>query len=278
MWSGQRRSGQGRSTVKPGRSTSAWTLRLLTFGVVIGLWFLLTELEVWSPLILPRPSSVWEAFVQSVTTDGRRRGLGGYFLWEHLRASLWRILNGVFWAIILGIGVGFVLASSWRMRTVFEPLVSFLRSLPPLAYFTILIFWFGIQDTSKIWLLFLAAFPPITLATMNGVERVRTDRVDAARSLGGSRLQLIRHVVMPSALPDIFTGIRVATGFALTTIVAAETVNGLPGIGGLAWFTKKDTRIDVAILCVIVIGLTAILLDQLIQLCERAFVPWKGHA
>ena len=164
------------------------------------------------------------------------------------------------------------------MRTVFEPLVSFLRSLPPLAYFTILIFCFGIQDTSKIWLLFLAAFPPITLATMNGVERVRTDRVDAARSLGGSRLQLIRHVVMPSALPDIFTGIRVATGFALTTIVAAETVNGLPGIGGLAWFTKKDTRIDVAILCVIVIGLTAILLDQLIQLCERAFVPWKGHA
>ena len=68
------------------------------------------------------------------------------------------------------------------------------------------------------------------------------------------------------------------TGFALTTIVAAETVNGLPGIGGLAWFTKKDTRIDVAILCVIVIGLAAVLLDQLIQLCERALVPWKGHA
>ncbi len=271
-------SGQGRSTVKAGRRSSVWGLRFLTLGLVVGLWFLLVELEVWSPLILPRPSSVWDAFVQSVTTDGKRRGLAGYFLWEHLQASLWRVLNGVFWAIILGIAVGFLLGSSWRIRTMLEPLVSFLRSLPPLAYFTILIFWFGIQDTSKIWLLFLAAFPPITLATMNGIERVRTDRVDAARSLGGSRLQLIRHVVLPSALPDIFTGIRVATGFALTTIVAAETVNGLPGIGGLAWFTKKDTRIDVAILCVIVIGLTAILLDQLIQLCERAFVPWKGHA
>ena len=70
-----------------------------------------------------------------------------------------------------------------------EPWVSFLRSLPPLAYFMMLIFWFGIDDTSKIWLLFLAAFPPITLATMAGVERVRTDRIDAARSLGGSRLR-----------------------------------------------------------------------------------------
>ncbi len=271
---GGRNSRNGRSRVV----LTSWSLRLATLALVVGLWFLLTELEVWDPLILPRPSSVWEAFIQSVTTDGKRRGLGGYFLWEHLEASLWRILNGVFWAIVLGVTVGFVLSSSTVLRTMFEPAVSFLRSLPPLAYFTILIFWFGIEDTSKVWLLFLAAFPPVTLATMSGIERVSADRIDAAQSLGGSRAQVIGHVVLPSALPDIFTGVRVATGFALTTIVAAETVNGLPGIGGLAWFTKKDTRIDVAILCVIVIGLVAVLLDQLIQLGERALVPWKGHA
>ena len=221
------------------RVLTSWSLRLLTLALVVGLWFVLTELEVWDPLILPRPASVWDAFVQSVTTDGRRRGLGGYFLWEHLEASLWRILNGVFWAIVLGVAVGFALSSSSVVRTMVEPLVSFLRSLPPLAYFTILIFWFGIEDTSKIWLLFLAAFPPVTLATMSGIERVSADRIDAARSLGGSRAQVIRHVVLPSALPDIFTGVRVATGFALTTIVAAETVNGLPGIGGLAWVTEE---------------------------------------
>ena len=273
----------GRGSTRGGskRPLSAWStnaLRLLTLALFLGLWVVLTELEVWNPLILPKPTSVWDAFIQSVTTDGRRRGLAGYFLWEHLEASLWRILNGVFWAIVLGIVVGFLLSSSNVIRTMFEPVVSFLRSLPPLAYFTILIFWFGIEDTSKVWLLFLAAFPPVTLATMSGIERVSTDRIDAARSLGGSRFQVIAHVVLPSALPDIFTGVRVATGFALTTIVAAETVNGLPGIGGLAWFTKKDTRIDVAILCVIVIGLVAVLLDQLIQLGERALVPWKGHA
>jgi taurine transport system permease protein len=257
---------------------SNWGLRALSLALLFAIWWVLTELKVWSPLILPPPSDVWHAFVQSVTTDGKRRGLAGSFLWEHLDASLWRIANGMFWAILIGPVVGLALASSRTVRTMVEPWVSFLRSLPPLGYFTILIFWFGIKDTSKIWLLFLAAFPPITLATINGVERVRADRVDAARSLGGSRLQVVRHVVLPSALPDIITGLRVATGFAWTTIVAAETVNGLPGIGGLAWFTKKDTRIDVAVMCVIVIGLTAIVLDQLIQLCERALVPWKGHA
>ena len=76
------------------RTSTVWGLRVLTFALVMGLWFLLTALEVWSPLILPKPSSVWNAFIQSVTSDGKRRGLGGYFLWEHLQASLWRILNG----------------------------------------------------------------------------------------------------------------------------------------------------------------------------------------
>ena len=261
-----------------GRWTTTWGLRLLSLAAVMLLWWVVTALEVWSPLVLPSPAAVWHAFVQSITSEGRRRGLAGYYLWEHMRASLWRIGSGMVWAMVIGPIVGLALASSRGVRTVIEPWVSFLRSLPPLGYFTILIFWFGIDDTSKIWLLFLAAFPPIALATMGGVERVRRDRIDAARSLGGSRLQVVRHVVLPSALPDMFTGVRVAVGFAWTTIVAAETVNGLPGIGGLAWFTKKDTRIDVAVMCVIVIGLTAIVLDQLIQLCERALVPWKGRA
>ncbi len=83
---------------------------------------------------------------------------------------------------------------------------------------------------------------------------------------------------MPSILPDVLTGIRIATGFAWTTIVAAETTAGLPGIGGLAWSTKKELRPDIAILCVIVIGLTAVVLDGVLRAIERRLVPWKGRA
>jgi taurine transport system permease protein len=253
-------------------------LRVVSIGVVLGLWWLLTALKIWKPLILPSPGRVWEAFRESVTSDGRRRGLSGHFLWEHLGASLERIGRGMFWAILVGPVIGFVLATARPVRLIVEPWITFLRSLPPLGYFPLLILWFGIYDTSKVWLLFLAAFPPITLATFAGVRRVRADRLDAARSLGASRRQLVSSVIFPSALPDVITGVRVALGFAWTTIVAAETSNGIPGIGGLAWATQKELRTDVAILCVVVIGLTAIILDQLLQLVERLAVPWSAHA
>lgn len=256
----------------------ALSLRLLSLAVVFGLWWLLTALELWSSLILPSPADVWHAFVQSVTTEGPRRGLSGHFLWEHLGASLQRILKGVGYAIIVGTLLGLLLASVRWIRIVVEPWVSFLRSLPPLGYFSLLIIWFGIYETSKIWLLFIAAFPPIAIATIAGVERVRKDRINGAHSLGANRWQTLRHVVVPSAMPDLLTGIRVAFGFAWTTIVAAETANGIPGIGGLAWATKKENRTDVAILCVIVIGITAVLIDTVLQRLERRLVPWKPHA
>lgn len=120
--------------------------------------------------------------------------------------------------------------------------------------------------------------PPITLATVAGVHRVRRDRLEAARSLGASRLQVLRFTTLPSILPDLFVGLRVAVGFAWTTIVAAETVNGLPGIGGMAWATRSQNRSDVALMCVIVIGITAIAMDQLIKLAEHVAVPWRQHA
>ncbi len=163
-----------------------------------------------------------------------------------------------FWAFVIGVPLGLALGL-WRpFELIAEPMVGFLRSLPPLGYFSLLIIWFGIDDTSKVWLLFLAAFPPIALSVAAGVATVRTERINAALVLGANRTQLLRHTVLPSVLPDLFTGVRVAVGFAWTTIVAAETSNGIPGIGGLAWATKKELRSDVAILCVIVIGITAV--------------------
>jgi taurine transport system permease protein len=263
----------------PARRRAARVLaRALSLAVLLGVWWAVTEAEVWSDLIVPSPTATWDAFVQSVTSDGPRRGLSGYLLWEHLRASLERIAWGVFWGTVIGVPLGLLLASVRTVRVIVEPYVSFLRSLPPLAYFSLLIIWFGIEDTSKIWLLFLTAFPPICLATMAGVERVRPEHIEAARALGAGRLQLVRVTILPSIVPDVLTGVRLALGFAWTTIVAAETNNGIPGIGGLAWATKKELRSDVAIVCVIVIGATALLLDHGVRRIEHRLAPWKGRA
>jgi len=252
--------------------------RALSLAVLLGAWWTVTELEVWSELFVPKPTAVWDRFVDGVTVHDGQTGLSGYYLWEHLWASLRRIGLGVGLAIVAGIPLGLLIATVRPVRIVLEPYVNFIRSLPPLAYFSLLIIWFGIGDASKVWLIFLAAFAPVALSVVSGVQGIRRDRVDAALALGASRSQVVRHVTLPSVLPELFTGIRLALGFAWTTIVAAETVDGLPGIGGLAWTTKKFQQTDVAVLCIVVIGITAIAMDAALKALERRTVPWQGRA
>lgn len=265
--------GVGRVSPRAGRIGA----RLLSLAFLLFAWWLVTELQVWSELFVPRPEAVWARFVDSITVHDGQKGLSGYYLWEHLGASLRRIGLGVGLAILGGVPLGLLLATVRPLQVIVEPYVNFIRALPPLAYFSLLIIWFGIEDASKVWLLFLAAFAPIALSVLSGVQGIRQDRIGAAQALGANRWQTIRHVTLPSVLPELFTGIRLSLGFAWTTIVAAETVDGIPGIGGLAWTTKKFQQTDVAILCIIVIGLTAIVLDQLVQAIERRVVPWKGR-
>jgi taurine transport system permease protein len=253
-------------------------LRVLSLAVFLAAWWIVAETNVWDDLFVPDPDQVWARLKEGVTVHDGVEGLSGYYIWEHLFASLERILWGLGWAIVVGIPLGLAIATIKPFRVIFEPYVNFVRALPPLAYFSLLIIWFGIENESKIWLLFFAAFPPIALSVAGGVQNVRPERIDAARALGANRLQVTRHVLLPSVLPELFTGVRLAIGFAWTTIVAAETVDGIPGIGGLAWSTKKFQQTDVAVLCIIVIGLAAIVLDQLVKQLERQVVPWRGKA
>lgn len=252
--------------------------RLLSLAVFLFAWWLVAKLDVWSDLFVPNPGDVWDRFIESESVHDGQVGLSNYYLHEHLLHSLGRIGAGVGLAIVAGIVIGLLLATVKPFQIIAEPYVTFLRSLPPLAYFSLLIIWFGIGNSSKIWLLFLTAFPPIAISVAAGVQSIQADRVNAARALGASRWQVLRHVQFPSVLPEVFTGTRLAIGFAWTTIVAAETIDGIPGIGGLAWTTRKFQQTDVAILCIIVIGITALLLDQLVKRLELAAVPWKGKA
>lgn len=252
--------------------------------LLAGWWFVTAAMGWIRPLYLPPPGDVWDAFVRANTdhpiSEGSERvvrGEQGYYLWEHLLASLQRIAIGVGAAIVVGVPLGLLMGTTW-LGVVLEPYLSFLRSLPPLAYIGLLIVWFGIGDTSKIWLLFLAAFPPIAMATISGVQGVREDQIYAVRSLGASRRQVLTAVVLPATTPEILTGIRVATGFAWTTVVAAEIANGIPGIGGLAYLAGEQLQTALVIACIVVIGIAAILLDLGLKSLEKVLVPWRGKA
>lgn len=276
-------TGPGKLSVPP--RLRPWGTRLLTLTVFMTVWFLVTSLELIPPLYLPSPGAVWDAFVQANTyhpvaegVDRMVRGEQNYFMWEHLLASLQRIAVGVGAAIVVGIPVGLVMSTVKWIGVIAEPYLHFLRSLPPLGYIGLLIVWFGIGDTSKIWLLFLAAFPPITMATISGVRGVREDQVNAVLCLGASRRQSVLHVMVPATIPEVMTGIRVATGFAWTTVVAAELNNGIPGIGGLAYLSGVQLETPLTVASIIVIGLAAVALDAFLKFVERILVPWRGKA
>jgi len=253
--------------------------------VVVLLWWLVTALQLVPALYLPSPGAVLNAFVQANScrpiAEGLSRTVCGeqnYYLWEHMVASLQRIAVGLGAAVAVGLAVGFLMGSSRWLQVAFDPYLNFLRALPPLGYIGLLIVWLGIGDASKNVLLFLAAFPPIVIATVQGVAGVPADRVNAALSLGASRTQSIRYVILPSSLPSILSGVRLAAGFAWTTVVAAELNNGIPGIGGLAYLSGTQLNTPLTIACIITIGIVAVALDALIVRISRSLVPWQGKA
>ncbi len=258
-------------------------IQLATFVALIALWWAVSVSGAVSAQYLPSPPAVWRAFVDanSCTDIGGGRtqcGEQNYYLWEHLLVSLNRIGVGVALALVAGLAVGFLMGMVEPVRTALAPYLNFLRALPPLGYVGLIIVWVGIGGAAKIWLLFLAAFPPIVIATMQGVASAGTDRIQAAQSMGATRMQVLRYVILPSSLASIVQGVRLAIGFAWTTVVAAELNNGIPGIGGLAYISGTQLQTALTVACVITIGLVAVALDAGITRLGEVLVPWSGKA
>ena len=252
-------------------------LHVVVILALLGIWQLVYSLQIWDPVFIPSPISVWRAAVTASTTHDGTVGYSGVFLYEHLWASMRRILIASAFAVIVGVPLGLLLGTSRWSQILIEPGVTFIRALPPLAYFSLLVIWFGIDETPKIILLLLAALPPIVLATSDAVRSVSQDRLLALQTLGASRFQVIRFGVFPSVLPEIMTGIRVAVLFAFTTMVAAETINGLPGIGGLVRDAQRFNQTDIVMMGIILIGVCGIAIDLLVQVIDKLVVLWRAQ-
>ncbi|WP_443049392.1 ABC transporter permease [Streptomyces sp. NBC_00178] len=256
-----------------------WTgLRAVALVVLLAVWQAVVVAEVWPRVLVPSPGEVWHQFVLASTVHDGVRGYSGHLLIEHLGVSLRRIGIGAGYAVLAGVPLGLLIGVVKPLAVVLEPAVTFLRTLPPLAYFSLLVIWFGIDEPPKIWLLVIAALPPIAAATAAAVRSVPGELVEAARSLGAGPVSLLLSVRLPAALPEILTGVRIAVGVAYTCVVAAETINGVPGIGGMIRDAQRYNQTAVVIAGLIAIGLSGILLDALLKGAERAFVPWRGRS
>ncbi len=223
------------------------------------------------PLYLPSPEEVWTRTLQ-IASEGFRN----FTLLEHLGFSLFRVIFGFLFGAIVGIPLGYAMGLSNWFRGWFDPIVEFMRPVPPLALIPLVIIWFGIGEGGKIILLFLAALWIMAIAARSGVSGVKISKVHAAYSLGASKWQIMRHVIIPNSLPEIFTGARVAMGVCWGTVVAAELVAAEQGAGMMIMTASKFQNTDIVIMGIILIGVIGFGIDMMMRAAEKFLVPWKG--
>jgi taurine transport system permease protein len=259
-------------TARPRQPISTLSISLLTLAALLFAWWAVTAAGLIEPLFLPSP--------QAIARKGWILLTQGYMdasLWQHLGASLGRIGLALLAAVLSAIPLGIAIGRNRIARGIFDPLIEFYRPIPPLAYLPLIVIWCGIGELSKVLLIFLAIFAPIAIATATGVRNVDPARLRAAQSLGANQAQLIRHVILPSALPDILTGVRIGLGVGWSTLVAAELVAATRGLGFMVQSAAQFLVTDVVILGILVIALIAFALELGLRALQRKLVPWHGQ-
>ncbi|MDD2048898.1 taurine ABC transporter permease TauC [Pseudomonas putida] len=258
---------------KPRRNLSTRWISGLTLATLLLLWWAVTAAEWIEPLFLPSPEAVLAKAWLLLT-----QGYMDSTLWQHLGASLGRIGLALAAAIVTAIPIGIAIGHNRIARGILDPLIEFYRPIPPLAYLPLIVIWCGIGELSKVLLIYLAIFAPIAIATATGVRTVDPTKLRAAQSLGATRAQLIRHVILPSALPDILTGVRIGLGVGWSTLVAAELIAATSGLGFMVQSAAQFLVTDVVVLGILVIALIAFALEMGLRALQRKLVPWHGQS
>ncbi|RUM95691.1 ABC transporter permease subunit [Pseudaminobacter arsenicus] len=272
------RLGSSAKSVRPGKVYGApgdgysGHISVMTAIALIALWFLVTGMGWVKPLFLPSPMAVYGKFISAMTD-----GVANSTLAEHTMASLTRVFGAFFLACVTAIPVGIWMGVSRVARGLFDPIIEFYRPLPPLAYLPLVIIWLGIGEFPKIFLIYLAIFAPMAIAARSGVKSVSIEQIHAAYAMGATRSQIVWHVIMKAALPEIFTGMRIGIGVGWTTLVAAEMVAADRGLGFMVLNAAQYLASDTVIMGIIVIGVFAFAFDLLVRYLEKLLIPWKGR-
>jgi NitT/TauT family transport system permease protein len=247
-------------------SAKTRVLPLVVLLVALFLWSALSLLKVFPESIFPSPLAVARGFGEEVRS-GR--------LVDDLVASLFRVTIGFTLAVFSGLPVGLWLGHHARARTAFLPVINFFRSLSPLAWIPFAILWFGIGDLPTIFLIFMASFFPIVLATIAAVAGIPSVYFRVARDYGFSSTELLTKVTLPAIAPQVITSLRVTAGLAWLVVVAAEMIAGRAGLGFAIWDARNGLRMDLLVCGMIVIGVIGVVLDRvLLQLTKISSVSW----
>lgn len=250
--------------IKPGALPFILPILVLLGTVLI--WYFISYINLFPAYALPSPGSVLKAFLEEIRT-GR--------LINDVIASLWRVAVGFVISAMLGVPVGLWLGQHIKAREAFVPLLNFFRFLSPLAWIPFAILWFHIGDKPAIFLIFMATFFPLALATMVAVATIPSIYFRVARDYHYRGIELLTKVTFPAVLPQIVTALRVSYGIAWVVIVAAEMVGCQDGLGYGIWEARNGLRLDSAVCYMIVIGLLGMGIDRLLaRLTQLPGIRW----
>jgi NitT/TauT family transport system permease protein len=241
-------------------------LPIIVLAGLLMIWYFISYLNLFPAYAFPSPGAVIGSFREEVLT-GR--------LVNDMIASLWRVAVGFVVSAMLGVPVGLWLGQHLYARQAFVPVLNFFRFLSPLAWIPFAILWFHIGDKPAIFLIFMATFFPLALATMVAVATIPSIYFRVAQDYHYKGIELLTKVTFPAVLPEVITALRVSYGIAWVVIVAAEMVGCQDGLGYGIWEARNGLRLDSAVCYMIVIGLLGMGIDRLLaRLTKLPGVRW----
>jgi sulfonate transport system permease protein len=245
--------------------------RLVSPAAVVVLWQLLCSAGLIPADKLPPPTTVWRTAVSLVTTDSPAYGT----LQNAMLVSLERMAVGFAVGASVAVLLALVAGLSLLGENAVDPLLQIVRMLPLFGLIPVFIVWFGIGELPKIILIALGAAIPLYLNTFAGIRGVDGKLAEAGRVLGLSRAEMIRHVVLPGALPQALTGLRQSLGVAWLALVVAEQVNANAGLGFIISQATQFLRNDVILVALAVYAILGLITDALVRLLERRALAWR---
>lgn len=236
------------------------------------LWFVASRSSLIKPGYLPTPESLWSTFVDLV-----RNGYQGQPLIEHVKVSLFRTLAGFAAGVVIGVPMGLFTGYNRRAGAMISPIMAFIRPIPPIAFIPMAVLYFGLGEVGKIVLIFFVSFNYVQTNAHAGAANFPIAYRRASESLGLTRWQTFLRIVLPGALPQIFTGLKVALALSWAVVVAAELVGAQSGLGFMISDAALLFRIPVVFIGIALIGAIGLTMNLTLNYVESRVVHWKGR-
>lgn len=242
-----------------------WVLAIAGLLMPLLAWMLLSAFGGMDPTFMPSPTAVLAKSWTWATENG---------LLEDMGISIYRVVAGFLLSAVIALPLGLLIGSFRSVQALLEPLTDFIRYMPAVAFIPLVMLWIGIDESSKIAIIFIGTFFQMVLMVAEDVRRVPAAQIEAAQTMGANRRELIEKVLLPSAKPALLDTLRITMGWAWTYLVVAELVAANSGLGYAILRAQRFLQTDTIFAGIIIIGLIGLLTDQLFRLAHRKAFPW----